>query len=63
MVGPELQLDWLGRNDGQPQGRRAMLRPLERRLPRADRVPAGPMAARGDQFPRRAARTPEIAFV
>lgn len=63
MVLPELQLDGLGRNDGQSQGRRALLRPLERRLSRADRIPAGPMAARGDQFPRRAARTPEIALV
>lgn len=55
-----LVLGFLGGQDAEPQRRCPLARPVKRAAALGRRVPAGPSAARGDQFPRRAARTPEI---
>jgi hypothetical protein len=56
-------LGFFGGQDVEPQRRCALARPVKRAAAVGRRVTAGPSAARGDQFPRRAARTPEICDV
>jgi hypothetical protein len=64
MVQPKpFVLGLFGGQDVEPQRRRPLARPLKGAAPLGRRVTAGPSAARGDQFPRRAARAPEIAEV